>query len=585
MNYKVLIVDDEPANIRLLERLFRHDYQVLSALSGREALEILVRHEVALIITDQRMPGMTGVELLKRAAEMRPHTMRIILTGYTDVNTLVDALNSGVVYKYVTKPWNNADLKQTATRALEFYEINKRQHELSRQYERLSQTLAKTEQGFTRFIADSKNFRDAAAHGHARRTSGYATAIGYRLGIEREELDKLSLAAFFHDLGGSPNDTLQKDVSAESRVAEFYCERSAFLLANARHLSHLEPVIRHYRENFDGSGYPRGLIGEQIPLHSRIIAVAEAYDEMTRFSFSRKALSHGEAIVRLQKVAGSRFDPAVVTTLCEMETFGKIRQTIERDLNEMPLLTEQIFEETSGISSSEMLRRIKTEPWLAMQVLREANALHESEPTAQLLTAATRLGEQKLHLLLEKYGSPVYDTAMQEWSEQALRCAVAAQMLAAHTDLMKPDEAYTLGLLYEIGAAFLTNLFPEEMSRLKRLDGEERFQKEIEIFTVESAQVSQWILEKCGFSENLTSGVVSDSRLMRFNSPEALLMSVANRIAGADEGYKVTVIDSLESDVLAILRLSRNDLNRIYECAAAVSGEILHAQREFLEFA
>ena len=104
MNDKILIVDDESANLRLLARIFRRDYQVLSANSGSEALELLKAHEVSLIISDQRMAGMTGVEFLKRAAEMRPHAIRIILTGYTDVETLVEAINSGVIYNMSASP-------------------------------------------------------------------------------------------------------------------------------------------------------------------------------------------------------------------------------------------------------------------------------------------------------------------------------------------------------------------------------------------------------------------------------------------------------------------------------------------------
>src|SRR5205823_8135824 len=95
MAYKIMIADDEPANLRLLERLFRRDYQVLTAASGQEALQLLEQHDVALLVTDQRMPGMTGIELLKRTAEFRPHMVRIILTGYTDIGALVEAINCG----------------------------------------------------------------------------------------------------------------------------------------------------------------------------------------------------------------------------------------------------------------------------------------------------------------------------------------------------------------------------------------------------------------------------------------------------------------------------------------------------------
>ena len=141
MFYKIIAVDDEPSNLRALERLFRHDYEVITAESGEEALRLLSEHDVALVITDQRMPNMTGVELLKRTADIRPHIVRIILTGYTDVETLVEAINSGLVYKYVTKPWDNEELRLTVNRALEHFETNKGRHEFEMMNQRLTTRL------------------------------------------------------------------------------------------------------------------------------------------------------------------------------------------------------------------------------------------------------------------------------------------------------------------------------------------------------------------------------------------------------------------------------------------------------------
>src|SRR5262249_22215936 len=121
MTYKLLFVDDEAANLRVLERLFAANFQVFTAASGEAGLEVLSTHDIALIMSDQRMPGMSGVEFLKKAAEMRAATVRMVLTGYTDVDALVVAINSGIVYRYITKPWSNADLQQTVKRALEYY--------------------------------------------------------------------------------------------------------------------------------------------------------------------------------------------------------------------------------------------------------------------------------------------------------------------------------------------------------------------------------------------------------------------------------------------------------------------------------
>jgi len=138
---KILIVDDEAANLRALERLFRKDHEVLTAQSGDEALAILEQHDVALLITDQRMPGTTGIELLQKTVPLRPHMARILLTGYTDMSTLIEAINCGQVYKYVAKPWNNDDLCVTVSRALEHFEANKSRHNLDMMNQRLRARL------------------------------------------------------------------------------------------------------------------------------------------------------------------------------------------------------------------------------------------------------------------------------------------------------------------------------------------------------------------------------------------------------------------------------------------------------------
>jgi response regulator RpfG family c-di-GMP phosphodiesterase len=127
---KMLVVDDEPDNLDLLYRTFRRDFQVLKAESGVQALEVLAAEgEVAVIISDQRMPEMKGTEFLSRTVPQFPDTMRIILTGFTDVEDLVEAINSGQVYKYITKPWNPDELKAVVQRAAETYELLKQRTE------------------------------------------------------------------------------------------------------------------------------------------------------------------------------------------------------------------------------------------------------------------------------------------------------------------------------------------------------------------------------------------------------------------------------------------------------------------------
>ncbi|AFY49140.1 response regulator containing a CheY-like receiver domain and an HD-GYP domain [Nostoc sp. PCC 7524] len=127
---KILVVDDEPDNLDLLYRTFRRDFNVLKADSGINALEVLaVEGEVAVIISDQRMPEMKGTEFLSKTVPQFPDTVRIILTGFTDIEDLVEAINAGQVYKYITKPWDPGELKAVVQRAAETYDLLKQRTE------------------------------------------------------------------------------------------------------------------------------------------------------------------------------------------------------------------------------------------------------------------------------------------------------------------------------------------------------------------------------------------------------------------------------------------------------------------------
>src|SRR5574337_1161204 len=121
--YEMLIVDDERDILRTLSLTFEEEYDVFEANSGADGLAILDQQEIALIIADQRMPEMTGVEFLERSIAKRPHAIRIILTGYTDTASLIRAINAGRIYRYITKPWNRDELKITVKRAFESYEL------------------------------------------------------------------------------------------------------------------------------------------------------------------------------------------------------------------------------------------------------------------------------------------------------------------------------------------------------------------------------------------------------------------------------------------------------------------------------
>jgi len=328
MSYKILIVDDEAANLRLLERLFRADYTVITAISGTEALKLLALHDFALIISDQRMPGMTGIDFLKRAAEIRQQTVRIILTGYTDVQSLVEAINSGVVYKYVTKPWVNGDLSQTVKRAVQHYETLKSQYILSEENERLRERLKTTVTGFVGMAGEMLILKDPQAHGHARRIAHYAIEIGKCFNLEHQELKQLLFAAFLHEVPHVriPNEILYKAMpltEEEHRTRKENFERGLKLLSAVPDLKDVASVLRYQHEHYDGRGYPDCLSGEQIPLQARIIAVADAYDEITTGRDWRPGRTNSQALEMLQFASGIRFDPEVVSVFSKLKANSK----------------------------------------------------------------------------------------------------------------------------------------------------------------------------------------------------------------------------------------------------------------------
>jgi putative two-component system response regulator len=323
MTHKIMFVDDEPANLRLLERLFRRDYEVLCAASGEEALTVLSQHDVALLVTDQRMPGMTGIELLKRTAEFRPHMVRVLITGYTDVGALVEAINCGQVYKYVTKPWSNDDLKLTVARAVEFYDANRLRHEAEHANRRLRARLEHLTRSLVTTIADALEAKDPHVYGHARRASDHASAIGRRMCLGAPALEQLSLAALLHDIGkiGTPDALLLKPAALtadERAIVELHAARGARMLAGVPDMEEIAEAVLHHHEHYDGTGYPDALAGDAIPLASRIILVADAYDAMTSPRPFRDPFTHEHAIKLLSNGAGRQFDPEVVRAFREL---------------------------------------------------------------------------------------------------------------------------------------------------------------------------------------------------------------------------------------------------------------------------
>lgn len=325
--HNILIVDDEVANLRLLRRVLGREYEVLEATSGQEGLELLKKNNVSLIITDQRMPAMTGVQMLEQSLPVNPDAIKILLTGYTDVQALIDAINAGHVYKYVPKPWDADELKLTVRRALETFELKEHNIRLIQELKSAMGELEELSMGTIRALADALDAKCDYTAGHSLRVSRIACLIGKTLGLPSEDLRDIELGGILHDIGkiGVPESILWKPAQLtpdEREVMRKHPSISAQIIGELRGLRRAREYVRHHHEYFDGSGYPDGLKGENIPLGARIILVSDAYDAMTTDRPYRKAIGHDRAVKELAEMKGTQFDPTVVEALLKLVECG-----------------------------------------------------------------------------------------------------------------------------------------------------------------------------------------------------------------------------------------------------------------------
>ncbi len=308
--YKILIVDDEPDNLALLYRTLRGKYDITKASSAVEALEILKNQEFNCILSDHKMPQMDGVEFLKRTYEVCPNTTRLLVTAYSDVKILIDAINYAKIYRYIKKPFNPDELVHIVEAGLEY-------HQLKVDNENLIKDLKELFSGTIKAIIEALDAKDSFTLGRSRRVTFYSLKMADKLHISSAEKGRIELAGLLHDIGmiGVAEDILnktQKLTQEEFEEIKKHVHHSVKILEDIKQLYDVIEIIKYHHEYFDGNGYPYGLKGDEIPLGSRVIAVADAYDSMVSDRAYRAGLSSDEAMRIIEEKAGTQFDPALV---------------------------------------------------------------------------------------------------------------------------------------------------------------------------------------------------------------------------------------------------------------------------------
>ncbi|MBB5607030.1 MULTISPECIES: HD domain-containing phosphohydrolase [unclassified Janthinobacterium] len=347
----ILCVDDEPNILSALRRLLRpHGYRVLTADSGAAGLALLESEAVDLVISDMRMPRMDGAQFLAQVCRRWPGTMRLLLTGYADIPSILDAINQGEIYRYLTKPWDESDivlvvrhalerraLEQdklrlealTASQNLQLKVLNASLEEKVAQRTRQlklshDEVLAANDKLKATFVTTIKVFsnliemRGGKLAGHARRVAELSRKLALALGLEAQEARDVFIAALLKDIGklSLSDELLELPASAWSgeQLAAFrkHPLRAEQLLMALDELRAVSVILRSQLERFDGGGFPDGLIGLAIPLGARILALACDYDGLQIGAMVQRNLRADEARALIYDSAGKRYDPLVV---------------------------------------------------------------------------------------------------------------------------------------------------------------------------------------------------------------------------------------------------------------------------------
>lgn len=320
--FKLLFVDDEPDILDSLTRAFRRDYRIATADSGARGIELLKTEQFDLIISDQRMPDVTGDAVLKFAMEHQPNAIRILLTGYSDMESLVRCVNEAGLYKYITKPWEPENLRLTVVRALESLA-------LERQLNAATAHLKQAYLDAVSMLSVACEGKDQDTAFHVQRVQHYTEALAAELGVAPAEAAHMGVMSILHDIGKLyiPDEILKKPAKlsgAEWEVMKRHPEYGVRILGDNPFYAMARDIAACHHENFDGSGYPKELKGDAIPLAARIVKASDIFDALTSRRPYKEPWSVAETIAWMDTQRGIELDPQVVDGIHRLHQQGVI---------------------------------------------------------------------------------------------------------------------------------------------------------------------------------------------------------------------------------------------------------------------
>ena len=326
---RILVVDDEASVRSIVAALLEHSgYGVTPVGSPSEALEILKQDPTYdLVLSDVMMPGEDGFSLLDRMGADFPTVPVVLFTAVHDIHVATSAFRRGAI-DYLLKPFERAQLVSVVSRAIDHGKLRKQNSTYRENLEqivsartgRLRATMNDLERSYDftlEAMGDALDLRDAETEGHSRRVTAYTLVLARAMGLDIEQLRTIARGAFLHDIGkiATPDHILLKPGKldpGEVTIMREHCTRGYEMVCKIPFLREASEIIYAHQESFDGSGYPRGLKGDQIPLGARIFAIADTLDAITSDRPYRPGRSFAEAQAEIAKCSGRQFDPAIV---------------------------------------------------------------------------------------------------------------------------------------------------------------------------------------------------------------------------------------------------------------------------------